>query len=171
MNKALSQWYAVQTRSNFEKHTCVELHARGVEHYCPAFREVHQWADRKKVVERPLFPGYVFARFSDSGALRLRILQAPGAVRILGGEKIEAIPDEEIDSIRKLLNSGRQCTAHPFLREGSWVRVRRGALKNVEGTLIRVKNETRLVLSIALLCKSVATEVDIADVEVVRPIL
>jgi transcription antitermination factor NusG len=163
-----SRWYAVQTRSNFEQCVCKELNGRGVENYCPTYWEVHQWADRKKTVGRALFPGYVFVRFLDSNELRLRVLKTTGTVRLLGASNtIEAVPDQEIDSLRKMLSAGCRWTPHTFLREGSRVRVRRGALRNVEGILLRHKDETRLVLSISLFCKAVATEVDAADVEVI----
>lgn len=166
------RWYAIQSRSNFETRMCRELEVRGVESYCPSIREIHQWADRKKVVERPLFPGYVFAHFSDSAETRLSVLKSAGAVRILGKSgTIEPIPEVEIDSIRKALDSGRPFARHPFLREGARVRVRRGALKNVEGILMKVKNDVRLVLSISLFARSIATEVDLKDIEVLRPAL
>ena len=161
-------WYAIQTRSNFERRVCSELADRGVESYCAAFREGRQWADRKKIIERPLFPGYVFARFEDCSEARLRVQKTAGAVRILGNQnRIEPVPEIEIESIRKMLESKRGCMPHPFLKEGSRVRVRRGALKNAEGILLRHKNEARLVMSINLLCKSIATEVDLADVETI----
>ena len=89
---------------------------------------------------------------------------------ILGpGDKIEAIPDRQIEDLRLLLSGGTECRAHPLLREGSWVRVKRGPLKNLEGLLVRAKNQARLVLSIALLSQSVSTEVDAGDVECLRP--
>src|SRR5438445_8390322 len=78
------QWYAIQTRSRFEKSVATLLGAKEVEHYLPAFGEMHQWKDRKKFVERPAFPGYVFVRFQDGGAARLDILKIPGAVLLLG---------------------------------------------------------------------------------------
>ncbi len=81
---------------------------------------------------------------------------------------MEPVPDFEIDSIRQLLASGKRCYPHPFIREGSWVRMRRGPLAGVEGRLIRVKSQTRLVLSIELLSQAVATEVDASDVETIR---
>lgn len=163
------QWYAIQAKSNFENRMCRDLEFRGIKSYCPAIREVHQWADRKKMVERPLFPGYVFAHFPDSAETRLRVLQSAGAVRILGGfGTIEPIPQIEIDSIKKTLDSGRRFARHPFLREGARVRVRRGALKNVEGVLVRTKNNAQLVLSISLFSRSIATEVDLNDVELLR---
>lgn len=147
-----------------------ELAGRGVESYLPLFREVHRWKDRKKLVELPVFPGYVFARFTNTNEYRLRVLKALGVVRILGpGERIEPVPDAEIDSVQRLLSSGVAAFSHPFLREGAWVRVKHGPLTGVEGLLVRVKNQTRLVLSVNLLSQSVATEIDVSDVAVVRP--
>jgi transcription antitermination factor NusG len=91
-------------------------------------------------------------------------------VHILGqGDRIEPILDEEIYGLRELLESNARCMAHPLLKEGAWVRVKRGPLKDLEGLLIRVKNQTRLVLSISLLSQSVSTEVDARDVEYLRP--
>ena len=163
-------WYAVYTRSHFEKRVAAELAAKHIENYLPVVEEWHQWKDRRKMVDVPVFPGYVFARFRDSTAARLQVLKAAGTVRILGqAERIEPIPEVEIESIRRLLKANVPCFAHPFLREGAWVRVKRGPLKDVEGLLVRVKSKTRLVLSISLLSQAVATEIDIADVEVARP--
>jgi transcription antitermination factor NusG len=163
------KWYAIQTRSRFEKAVAAHLSARQVENYLPALGEIHQWKDRKKLVEMPAFPGYVFVRFQDGGKARLEILKIPGALRILGkGETIEAVPDQEIDSVRLLLRSRGKCLAHPFVREGTRVRVRRGPLKDVEGILVRIKNHNRLVVSIELLSQAVATEVDANDVEPIR---
>jgi transcription antitermination factor NusG len=162
-------WYAVQTRSRFEKAVAAQLSAKSVENYLPAFEEVHRWKDRRKVVELPAFPGYVFARFSDAGAVRLQILKTSGAVRILGrGEVLEPVPDHEIASVRLLLQSNAGCAPHPFVSEGSWVRVRRGPLKDLEGLLVRVKSHSRLVVAIELLSQAVATEVDFSDIEPAR---
>jgi len=164
------QWYAVQTRSRFEKVVASEFTTRGLENYLPALEELHQWKDRKKLVEQPVFPGYVFARFYDDSVSRLRVLRSHGVVRILGcGESIEPVPDWELDSIRRLLQTNAFCFAHPYMREGAWVRVRRGPLRDVEGRLVRIKSRARLVLSVDLLSQSVATEIDARDVEVVRP--
>ncbi len=163
------RWYAVYTRSNFEKQVAAELTAKEIEHFLPLVDELHQWKDRRKLVHLPVFPGYVFARFGDTARARLQVLNTAGTVRILGSDgKIEPIPDLEIEAIRRLLKANVPYFAHPFLREGAWVRVKRGALKNVEGLLVRVKNKTRLVLSVSLLSQSVATEIDIRNVEVIR---
>ena len=165
------QWYAIQTRSRFEKSVAAQLGAKDVEHYLPAFGEMRQWKDRKKLVEMPAFPGYVFVRFLDGGAARLDILKIPGAIRILGkGDTIEPVPDHEIESVRLLLRSSGKCLAHPFVREGTRVRVKRGPLKDVEGILLRIKNYNRIVVSIELLSQAVATEVDASDVEPIGPV-
>jgi transcription antitermination factor NusG len=163
------EWYAVRARSNCETKIHWTLAEKGIENYLPSYREVHQWKDRKKVVEQPLFPGYLFVRMANCWESRLSVLCSDGVVNILGtGETIEAIPVEEIEAVRRLLTSSARCQAHPLLQEGAWVRVKRGALKNMEGLLVRVKNETRLVLSITLLSQSVSTEIDVSDVQCLR---
>jgi len=163
-------WYAVHTRSHFEKKLAADLAAKRMETYLPVFEELHQWKDRRKRVQVPIFPGYVFAWFSDCSRTRLEIHRSPGAVRILSqGERPEPIPEDEIESIRRLLAARVYCFPHPFLREGDWVRVTRGPLRDLQGLLVRVKNQTRLVISIALLSQSVATEIDRGNVELARP--
>ena len=163
-------WYAVYTRSNFEKRVAAELAAKSVEHYLPVVPQLHQWKDRRKWIDVPVFAGYVFARFCDSLQTRLQVLRTAGAVRILGqAERIEPVPEAEIESIQRLLKANVPCCAHPFLREGAWVQVKRGPLRGLEGLLVRLKSKTRLVLSVTLLSQSVATEIDISDVEVLRP--
>jgi transcription antitermination factor NusG len=130
---------------------------------------MHQWKDREKTVELPVFPGYLFIRLAASIESRLAVVRTEGTVCILGqGERIEPVPDEEIGKLQLLLESSARCLAHPLVREGAWVRVRRGPLKNLEGLLVRFKNQTRLVLSITLLSQSVSTEVDSSNVEFVR---
>jgi transcription antitermination factor NusG len=162
-------WYVVHTRSNYEQRVVRELSARNFEIYLPVFRELHRWKDRNKLIERPLFPGYVFVHMIDSAPSRLAIFKIDGVVRILGqGDRIEAVAEEEIDALRRLLNITGRCLAHPLLREGAWVRVKSGALKGLEGLLVGLKNRTRLVLSVTLLSQSVSTEIDASDVEFLR---
>jgi transcription antitermination factor NusG len=165
----LLNWYAVRTRSKYEKKVSAMLTEKGIENYLPAFREVHEWKDRKRLVELPVFPGYLFACIADSREARLAILRIEGVVNILGqADRIEPIPEQEIQAVRRLLQSTPRCYAHPLLREGAWVRVKRGVLKGMEGLLLRVKNQTRLVLSITLLSQSVSTEMDASDVQFLR---
>lgn len=162
-------WYAVHVRSNYEKRVATELAAKGIESYVPAVVEKRNWTDRKKLIEAPLFPGYVFTRFDDAPASRTAVLRTAGAVRILGfGDSLEAVPDTEIEYLQQLLQANVSILTHPLLREGAWVRIRRGPLKDLEGLLVRVKSEARLVLSVKLLSRSVSTEIDLGDVELVR---
>jgi transcription antitermination factor NusG len=163
----VSNWYAVHTRSNYEQRIGAELVRKGFECYVPVFREVHQWKDRRKMVEVPVFRSYVFGRFSDTNQSRQAVLRCDGAVRILGsGNTITPIPEREIETLQGMLKkAASRCLAHPLLQEGAWVRVKRGPLKDLEGLLVRVKNQTRLVISIALLSQAVSAEVDAGDVQ------
>jgi len=163
------QWFAVRTRSNYEKRVAALFVEKGIECYLPSFREVHQWKDRKKLIDLPLFPGYLFTRMLDTREARLSVLRSDGVVNILGqGDAIEPVPDHEIEAVRQLLDSNGRCQAHPLLQKGAWVRVKRGPLKDLEGFLIRVKNQSRLVLSVTLLAQSVSTEIDVSDVQFLR---
>ena len=162
-------WYAAHTRSNFEKRVAAELGAKGVESYLPAYQEVHQWKDRRKRVDLPLFPGYVFVRLGDWPGCRLAVLQTAGVLRLLGrGGELEPVDNAELDAVRLLLKSNSRCVPHPFLRQGARVRVKHGALTGVEGILTRLKNQSRLVISVTLLTQAVAVEVDAANVEVLK---
>jgi transcription termination/antitermination protein NusG len=161
-------WYAVKTRSNFEKRVSVDLAAKGIETYLPSWTEVHRWKDRQKLVEMPLFPGYLFARFADCSVTRIEIDKTVGVASILGfGGTIEAVPDSELEDVRSVLSSSARYTVHPLLKEGCWVRVKGGPLREMEGQLVRFKAGPRLVISVGLLGKSVAVEVDTQDVEVI----
>jgi transcriptional antiterminator NusG len=167
MSENQRHWYAVHTRVNCEHIAAKSLAARAVETYCPIFEEIHRWADRRKFVNCPVFPGYVFVRIGQSPEERLNVLKSRGAVRILGiGSAIEPVPDREIESIRVMLQSRAYCSRYPFLSEGARVRVRCGPLKDLTGILIRFKNRTRLVISVQLLQQAVAADIDAGDVEV-----
>jgi len=163
-----SQWYALHTRSNFEQRVAAELSAKDIESFLPAYQEVHQWTQRKKLVNLPLFPGYLFASFENSSAIRLAVLRTAGVVRILSsGAKLEPVPQEELETLRRIVQSRQRYDEHPFLRTGIRVRIRRGVLKGLEGTLSHLKNKTRVVTSITLLCRSIAVEVDAQDLEAI----
>ena len=165
-----SAWYAVYTRSRFEKRVAGELSVRSVENYLPLVEQIHQWKDRRKLVEVPLFAGYVFVRLTDSHRSRIDVLRTLGVVRFLGNVVLfKHMTAYEIHSVQRLLSARVPCSAYPFLREGAWVLVKRGPLRNLEGFLTRLKNQTRLVVSIDMLSQSVGTEIDARDVEVIPP--
>ncbi len=159
-------WYAVHTRSNFEKRVAADLGLKQMEVYLPVFQAVHRWKDRNKLVETPVFSCYVFVRFPNCDPARLRILRTPGVVRILGTEgRLEPIPEPQIEAVRRMVQEGRSCSIHPLLREGTRVRVLRGPLRDIEGFFVRAKSCCRLVVSLPLLSQSIASEVDAADIE------
>jgi transcription antitermination factor NusG len=166
---SLERWYAVHTRSNFEAQVAGQLASKGVENYLPAYEETRQWKDRKKKITVPLFSGYLFAYFSDTAEERVRVLATSGVAGILGwGGKLEPVQEEELAAVRNFLSARANCMPHPFLREGDWVRVKRGPLKGLEGYLVRSKNGSRLVISVSVVSQSVAAELDAADVEPAR---
>lgn len=131
-------WAAVYTRHQHEKIVAQTLTAKGFEVFLPLYESVRRWKDRRKLLSLPLFPGYVFVR----GAIerRLHVVTTPGIHMILcHGDKVAIIPEEEILTIQKAVNSNFQMQPHPFLKCGESVRVIRGALSGIEGILVRRK--------------------------------
>jgi len=159
-----SHWYAAYTCAQKEKRVVEQLAERAVEHYLPLYSSVRRWKDRRVRLELPLFPGYVFVRLALRE--RLRVLQIPNVVRLVsfGGLPV-ALPDEEVGILRACLAKQLRAEPHPFLTVGHAVRVIRGPLVGAQGILIRKKGFYRLVLSVELICRSVAIEMDSADVE------
>ena len=152
-------WFAVRVRSKHERVTALHLEERGYEEFTPSYKVERRWSDRTKEIEQFLFPGYVFCRLDPQN--RLPILTAPGVVGLIGCGKIPTpIPDHEIERIRKMVQSGLFVTPWPFLELGQTVVIERGPLTGVEGILEEVKGKCRLVVSINLLQRSVAAEVD-----------
>lgn len=140
------------------------LRGKGYTEFVPYYRTKRRWSDRTKVVEIPLFAGYVFCRFDPND--RLPILQTPGVVDVVRfGQDFIPVDEREIESIGSIVNSGAEVTPWPYLREGQRVRIRGGALDGVEGILIDFRNGRRIVVSITILQRSVAAELDRADVE------
>lgn len=152
-------WYAVRTRSNCEKTTSAVLAGKGYPQYLPFYRVKRRWSDRVVNSELPLFPGYVFCRFDPKQ--RLPIISTPGVFTIVAfGTEPAAIPDSEIEAIQTLLRSGFAVTPCPFLREGERIRIRRGALENLEGILVKKKNDWRMIISVTMLQRSISVEID-----------
>lgn len=158
------RWYAAYTRANHEKRVADQLAERGVENFLPQYESVRKWKDRKVRLQMPLFPGYVFVHLALQN--RLRVLQVPGVACLVGfaGRPV-AVPEEEFARIRGFLNKGLRAAPHRYLTVGRRVRVTNGPLQGLEGVLLRRKNKTRFVLSFELIMRSVAVEIDEADVE------
>jgi transcription antitermination factor NusG len=152
-------WFAVRVRSNQERTAIVHLRDRGYEQFAPSYKAERRWSDRTKEIDQYLFPGYVFCRF-DPGD-RLAVLTAPGVVDLVGFGRIpEAVPDQEIERVRRMVESGLLVTPYPFLNVGQTVLIERGPLTGLEGMLVELKGKRRLVVSINLLQRSVSAEVD-----------
>ena len=157
-------WYAAYTCAKHEKRVAVELGAREVEHFLPLYSSVRRWKDRRVQLELALFPGYVFVRLALSD--RLRVLQIPSVVRLVGfGGLPTALPDEEMEILRKGLCQGLRAEPHPFLAVGRRVRISAGPFAGLEGVLKRKKSNLRVVVSLELIQRSVAVDVDAADVQ------
>ena len=160
-------WFAVQVRSPLEQWLSVTLREKGYEAYLPTYRSRRTWSDRVKEIDQPLFPRYLFCRFDPM--YRLPILKTPHVQGIVSiGRAPIAIPDHEIEAVRRMVSEGYTARPWPYLREGQHVRIRKGPLTGVEGILTEFKKAYRLVVSIELLQRSVAAEVDGDWVEVLH---
>jgi transcription antitermination factor NusG len=163
---AATNWYALYTAPRHEKLVADQIHQQGIECFLPLYRSVRHWKDRRKELAMVLFPGYVFVQMASQN--RLRILQMPGAVRFVSfNGKPAALPDQEIENLRTHLSNTGMIEPHPYLSEGQRVRVCSGPLRGLEGIILRTRDCCRIVLSIHLIMRSVAVEVDDGDVELV----
>jgi transcriptional antiterminator NusG len=160
-------WFAVWTRSRQEKAAAIALGKLDIVNYLPLRNEVRQWSDRKQNVEFPLFPGYLFVRIGQSYEQQVRVLRVPGIVRFISNLKgPERIPEAEIDAVRKVLSCDIECVTFPTLHAGDRVRVVRGILAGIEGTLVYGSAGNKLVLSVGSIQQSIAINVQSSDVEV-----
>jgi transcriptional antiterminator NusG len=158
-------WYAVYTRAHHEKKASEELSQRGVENFLPLYRTARRWSDRRVDLELPLFPGYVFVHLALQD--RLRVLQVPGVVRLVGfGGLATPLPIEEIEVWRGALDGQLRIAPHPYLRVGRRVRLKRGPLAGMEGFLLRRKGNFRVVILIELIQRAVEVDADEPDLEV-----
>jgi transcription antitermination factor NusG len=165
--RAEPHWFVAQTQARHEKRVAAQLENRGIDHFLPLYERVSRWKDRRVRLQLPLFDGYVFVRLVQWE--RLRALEIPSVVRLVGfGGQPAALPDAEIESLREGIARKMLFEPHPYLTIGRRVRVSRGPLEGNEGILIRKKNHLRVVISINLIRRSVALEVDSSDIEALR---
>jgi transcription antitermination factor NusG len=160
-------WYALYTRHQHEKMVDQILTNKGFNTFLPLYATTHHWKDRTKALSLPLFPCYVFLKGGIER--RLQILTTPGIYGLVSSAgQPAAIPDIEIEAIRRVVESGTRVEAHPFLKCGNWVRVKCGPLTGIEGILVRKKNISRLVLSVEILGTAASIEVAAFQVEAVK---
>jgi transcription antitermination factor NusG len=161
-----ANWYAVYSKHNHERKSADLLARKGIQVFLPLYRSVRNWKDRKKTLAMPLFPGYVFLKSTLTN--KIEILSTPGVFFIVeNAGHACAIPEEQIQAIHAIVESNVRFEPHPFLRSGEVVRIRSGPLSGISGIIVKPKNKYRVVVSIELLRKAVAIEVDAADVEAI----
>ena len=159
-------WFAVQTRPRHEKTVNSGLSERSIHSFLPLHREKRRWSDRHQWIELPLFSQYLFVRVPASAESRVRVLQTPGVVQFVGATgRGTPIPDEQVDNLQTLVAQRIPLTPHEFLRVGERVRIRGGALEGIEGILSAIRNDKSLVVSVDLIQKSVAIQIDGFEVE------
>ena len=158
------RWFAAYTSARHEKIVARQLEERCIEKFLPLYRSWRQWKDRRKLVEFALFPSYVFVRIEARN--KLRVLQVPGIVSLVtfNGQLAE-LPEQEINALRSGLDHGVYAEPCPYLRVGRRVRVAAGPLAGAEGILLKKKDKCRVVISLDVLMRSVAVEVDGTDLE------
>lgn len=160
-----SSWYAVTTRSRHEKVVAEQLWQKEIECFLPLRAVLSKWKDRRKKVQFPLFPGYLFVNVSMTER-RLDILRIPSVASIVGlnGHPL-LIPTEQIDSVKRLVFSTLPYDPYPYILEGTRVEIIRGALKGLQGILLEKKSNCRFILSVNLIQQAVSCEVNCHDVE------
>lgn len=160
-------WFAVQTRLRYEDFAAKQLRGRGFEPFLPVYRSSRRWSDRTKEFELPLFPGYLFCRFNPAN--RLPVLTAPGVVKVVGvGKTPIPVEESEIAGIYGAIENNLKRQPWPFLRAGQKVRITCGPLAGLDGILVNARGSSRIVLSVSLLQRSVAVELDSAWVTSVQ---
>ena len=162
-----TNWYALYVKSRHEFVVSDELQRKGIETFLPSVTRLKQWNDRKKQVEMPLFPGYLFVSIAPEPGGFQNVIKTRGAVMFISlapGHPTPVAP-EEIDSLKILLGSGENVDIYPHLQEGAPVRVTRGVFRGARGILKQKHGQNVFLVSIELLGRSVAVKIYADDVE------
>jgi transcription antitermination factor NusG len=161
------RWYAAYTNPRHEKQVARQLDRNGIESFVPLYRSIRRWKDRRKELELPLFHGYVFVHLALRD--RLQVLQVPGVVHLVSFKgKPAPLDAASVEALRNGLSRNALVQPHPYLKIGLRVRIHSGPMAGMEGLLVRRKDKFRVILSIHLIQRSVAVEVDESEIEPVR---
>lgn len=153
------RWYALQLRSRWESSTAALLSCKGYQTFLPTYKNSKRGSSRSKEVQSPLFPGYLFCRFNVCD--RLPVLITPGVISVVGTARVPTpVEESEIEAIQRMVSTGMRVEPCPYLEVGQVVRIEDGALTGIEGVLTSFKGMRRIVVSISLLRRSVALEID-----------
>jgi len=156
-----THWFALRVHTRKEACVASQLGSHGVECFLPLYKSTRKWSDRVKELQQPLFPSYLFSRFNYQD--RRAVVMTPGVLQVVGnGRTALPIPDEEISAIQTAVTSGLAHQPWPYVEVGERVRVVYGSLSGLEGILVNFKGSNRVVLSVSLLRRSVAVEMDAA---------
>ena len=158
------QWRVLHVIPNHEKKVVTHLLYRSVEHFLPLYSERSRWSDRSVTLERPLFPGYIFACFARES--RRAVISSPGVIRVLGNKENEVVDAEEIDRIRKAIATGCVLRPHPPITVGTPVRVSNGVFAGTEGLVIELRNKCKVIISMSAVKQCYSFEADIRNVEI-----
>ena len=161
----MPQWYAIHVRSRHEKKVADELTQKGIPSFLPLMRQVRRWSDRKKLVEFPLFSCYVFVQIMPTSAARVSVLTSYGVLGFVGPHQGTEIPEQQIESIRKLVLNDVHVTPESYIRVGQRVRIRGGALDGVEGVLAGVGKDQKLIVSVDTIQRSISVSLEGYEVE------
>ncbi len=160
-------WYAGYTASRHEKRVAEHFVQRGVEHFLPLYETIHRWNNGRHRVQLPLFPGYIFVHIALRD--RMRVIEVPGFVRLVGFNSLPyPLPEADINKMKDALNKGVLAEPYPYLTVGTQVEIRNGPMQGMTGILLRRQNKCRVVISVDLIMRSMAVEVEAADVVPVR---
>ncbi len=158
------RWFAVRVKSRHEKAVAQHLELRNFASFTPLYVAVHQWTDRERTLHLPLFPGYVFCKFSATSLLQ--ILNTPGVIDVVRcGNSLAPIEDSEIHGLQQVMESGYEAEPALYMETGQTVTITSGPLTGVKGTVVRHKSGFHLVLSVTLLQRSIQVEVSRGAVE------
>ena len=153
------RWFALRVKSQREKSIAESIGSKGFEEFLPLYQCRRRWSDRMKSMELPLFPGYVFCRIDP--LIRLPILTVPGVLHFVGIGRVPApIDDGEMAAIQRAVRSGLRVEPSAYLDIGQQVRLEEGPLAGLEGILIEIRKHYRVVVSLSLLKRSVAVEIE-----------
>lgn len=162
-------WYAGYTAARHEKRVAEHLEQRGVEHFLPLYETIHRWNNGRHRVKLPLFPGYLFVHIALRD--RLRVLEVPGFVRLVGFSGLPCpLPEADIRKMREALNTGVLAEPYPYLTAGTRVEIRNGPLQGMTGILLRRQNKHRIVISVDLIMRSMVVEVEASDIVPLRSV-
>lgn len=160
-------WYAGYTASRHEKRVAEHFAQRGVEHFLPLYETIHRWNNGRHRVQLPLFPGYIFVHIALRD--RMRVIEVPGFVRLVGFNSLPCpLPEVDINRMKEALNKGVLAEPYPYLTVGTRVEIKNGPMQGMTGILLRRQNKCRVVISVDLIMRSIAVEVEAADVVPVR---